>query len=140
MSDEVVRDSARALMADASWPAGLPYHDTLGTAPDPAGLPDTWCTLFFDTESDEQVGIGTMGMREERGRITLAILADLDPAVGDADAVALAGAAKVALRGWAWPAGLRIESLDGPDHPDPAGIGTYLQTDVGVQYVLQYAS
>ncbi len=106
MSSSLVRTTARAFVDDGSFPAGLPFRETVDQLPD-EGRPDpsttpAWCTLDFEVSDDERLGIGAETLRNEEGRIFLFCFGAGNQ--GDAAILTLAEQALAAANAYDWGA------------------------------------
>jgi hypothetical protein len=142
MSDEVVRDAVRELLADASWPAGLPFVET-ENVPQPPSLPDSWSTVRFLGLSDERTEIGPPPFcARESGLVIIVILNR--SARGEAAPIALATQAKAVIWEWTklrnWPVGFEVSSVSPPKTPLPAGDGEWYRIDLTVAYTWDHVS
>ena len=140
MSHKAIRDAARAMVIDAGWPAGLPFFETLNEEPDDTTLPDLWCTLSFEAQSDDRIAIGSVPVTQlEEGTVRVKILAR--SGLGDAAAVD----ARESVRGFpytftGWPAGLTIDKTRGPTDPFGGGDGSWFRADLAIDYSYQHTS
>jgi len=133
VSSSAVRTTARSLPNVGGWPAGLPYFDTVSDAPRAATLPDSWCTLIFQGDSDDPVGIGTGGYLREDGRVVVACLGR--SGIGDAALMALVETATPLIRPHFRAAGIEVRSITPPQDAEPAGLeGEWFRLDLTVDY------
>ena len=138
MTIKAVRDSARALTVDASWPA-VPFVETINTEPDPDTIDGyaLWATLLFEAFDTEPMCVGPLPKNfMESGTITFRILAQSGR--GDDAAIDAAALVQAAINGWSWVAGMRPPVVSGPV---PLGLdsdGNWIVFDVDVSYQYEY--
>jgi len=117
MSSPEVRAAARALVTGGSWPAGLPYRETVEQVPAEGrptpGALSAWCTLGFEGDTDDPIGIGPDSLLREEGRVVFRCFAE--GGEGDTALGALVSAASTAIRSYAWGGvGIFPRSLSAP--------------------------
>lgn len=116
MSSSTVRNTAEACVTDAGWPAGLPFRETNDQVPDEGrptpGVDAAWCTLAFDAEADERLGIGAETLKRETGSVFVFCMGDGHK--GDDALLALAEAAKAAIEAFDWGS-IFLVRVDPPD-------------------------
>ncbi|MBA60022.1 MAG: hypothetical protein CMQ40_12740 [Gammaproteobacteria bacterium] len=139
MSSAAVRTIARSLVTGASWPAGLPYQETVdqypsGGVPVP-GTTTAWCALEFEGDTDDPMGIGGDSMLREEGRITFRLFGE--GMSGDSAILTLADSATAAIRAFDWQS-IFIRSLTAPQ-PIMAEDETWTVFDIVAEYQRDHA-
>jgi hypothetical protein len=132
MSSAAVRTVSRAMVNDITWPALLPYSDTVSDTPRAASLPDSWCTLIFQGDSDDPIGIGATGDLRENGRVIVASLGR--SGIGDATLIALVETASDLIRPWFRANGIEVRSVTPPQDTDPGLEGEWFRLDLEIDY------
>lgn len=141
MSSLEIRDAARGMAGDPSWPAGVPFVESENESTEPEDLPALFCTLQFDpSPTTESLEVGPRPkLWKESGSIWVYVLTA--SGVGDDAGIAAANLAKTAILAWAgWPAKFHLEVVSPPGTPEPAADGSWFQVDIEIEYRWQYVS
>jgi len=132
LSSGAVRTQARSLAAASGWPAGLPFFETVNSAPSISSLPSTWFTLGFDGDSDDPISLGATPTYNELGRITLSLMGRAG--LGDSAVIGLADQIPPLIRTHLTAASIATRGISPPQLVDDAAEGEFLRFDLIIEY------
>lgn len=129
MSSKFVRDAFRD-----SWAGkvpGIPYFDTINTAPNKENMPDLWASAEFQSFNEEPVSMGQPSCRRETGVITVVL--SIRSGEGDDAITQAAEMVRDAYRYWRIE-GLSVTQVDPPIDTDGFSDGMWFIMDVDINY------
>lgn len=132
MCSAAVRTTARTLASDGSWPAGLPFYETVNEAPAIASLPSAWFTLGFIAESDDPVSVGASPTFREVGRVVVSVMGRAG--TGDSTLITLADQVAPVVRTVFPAAGISVRGVSPPTLIDDGIDGEFERYDVQVDF------
>ena len=132
MCSAAIRTAARTLPNVATWPAGLPFYETVNEAPSIASLPATWFTLGFEAATDDPVSIGAAPEYRETGRVVVSIMGRAG--TGDGTLIGLADTIPPLIRTHFNASEIRIRSISPASLIDDGIDGEFERYDVFIDF------